>query len=268
MVAPANSSYNGQMVTIQEYALEIARGRVPGAEPFGAFGEFVASGGEINHVIWPNGAYKYPNAAGAQVKIRSTSLNDTIGGTGVEKIEVHYLTTALEPATLIVNMNGTTYVTTDENGDLLPDFRFFQCVHAHVIGTVGGSAAGAITVEDVTTGDTYALVAAGDTRCASSGRMVPAGKRAVVYGLAAGSISLTADAGTIVRVAATEFDTHQYTDQGLFIPFGSSGVQNNSLAYTLPIPGIFNPGTVIAMTCSPEKAATITGDWFGWTEDL
>jgi len=228
----------------------------------------VAVGGEVNHIIWPDGTFTYPGPGGAQIEVSSTSANDTVGGSGIQRIEIHYLDMNLDQKSLFVDLNGLTPVTTDVNGDPLPVFRFFQCVHAHALGTFGGGAAGTISINDSTTAALYALIKPGDVRCASSARMVPAGKRAIVSGLVGGSVSISADARTLVRVAATELDVHQYTDQGLFIPFGSVGVQNNSLAYTLPMPLAFREGTIIAMTCSPQKAATITGDWFGHIEDV
>lgn len=262
------TNINGPLRTVQDYALEIARGRIPGAEPFGSFGELVTTGAVTNRIIWPNGPYVFPTAAGAPIEIASTNLNDTLAGTGVQKIEIHYLTADLTVGHAVVNMNGLTPVTTDADGAPLPPVRFIQCMHVEQTGTFGQGPVGTIEARDVGgLGNTYAYIAPGATRCASSARMIPKDKRAVVYGLVGSSISGTAAAQAKIQVVATELDVHQYTDQGLFIPFGSVGVQDNSAAFVLPVPGIYNPGTIVAMRATVDKAATVTGDWFGWIED-
>ena len=256
----------GPRLTIQDLALEIARGRVVGAEPFGAFGEFEATGGEVNQIIWPNGPFVYPPATGVAITIVSDNSNDTLAGTGVQQVEMHYLDMTLTPQNVVINMNGLTGVTTDKDGNPLTGVRFIQCLHVETTGTFGQGAVGTITAK---TGATiYALIAAGDVRCASSARMVPKGKRAFVYGLVGSSISGTAAARAKLQIVATELDNHQYTDQGIFIPFGSIGSQDNSEAFVLPVPLVFIENTVIAMNSTVDKAATITGDWFGWVEDV
>ena len=143
--------------------------------------------------------------------------------------------------------------------------RFIQCLHVKTTGTDYQGAVGIIRAYQGA--QDYAVTAAGSTRCASSARMVPKGKRVFVQGLVGASVSGTAAAGAIISAVATELDNHQYTEQGLFIPFGSIGVQDGSEAFNLPIPVPFTEGTVIAMTATVDKAATITGDWFGWQED-
>lgn len=254
--------------TVQQLALEIARGNVPGSESFGSFGEFIAAGPVTNHIIWPNGSFVYPDVVtGLEWEIVSSDINDTVGGSGVEQVEVHLLTNGLVQEHVTINMNGQTPVTTDVNNDPLPTSFFFQCTHVQSTGTPGQGAVGNIIIRPAGGGATYALISAGDVRCSSSARMVPANKRAVVYALVGSSISGTAAAQAKIQVVATELDNHQYTDQGLFIPFGSIGVQDASETLVLPVPGIYKSGTIIAMNTSVDKAATVTGDWFGWIED-
>ena len=264
------TSFNGPLRTIQDIGLEVARGRVPGAEPFGSFGERTDTGPFKNRIIWPNGTFTYPDFPGPGVAWEAVSddITDTVGGSGVEQIEVHYLDSDLNPGHVLVNMNGTTPVTTDADGNPLPLSRFFQCTHVQTTGTFGQGAVGNITIRPQGGGNTYSLIAAGDVRCSSSARMVPAGKRAVVYALVGSSISGTAETEAKIQISATELDNHQYTDQGLFIPFGSVGLQDGSSELVLPVPGIFKAGTIIAMqvTIDANKEATLTGDWFGWIE--
>lgn len=250
----------GPYKTGLDNGVEIARGNVVGSELFGSFGEFLASGGETNHIIWPNGPYKIPPATGVNVDVVSTDPNDTLGGTGVNSIEIHWLDINLDPQSVIVEMNGTTPVI-----NVMVGMRFTQCMHINITGTNGQGAVGEISAYVGL--QKYSVISAGSVRCASSARMVPRGKRAMVVGLVGASVSGTAAAGAKISAVATELDNHQYTDQGLFIPFGSIGVQDGSEAFNLPLPVPFIEGTVIAMAVTVDKASEITGDWFGWLED-
>lgn len=242
------------------HSLEVARGNILGSEPFGSFGEFVTAGAVSNRIIWPNGIYRIPPSAGTAIDVVSSSLDDDLGGTGVTEIEIHYLDVNLEPQSIIIETDGTTPVINAVTG-----VRFIQCMHVETTGTPYQGAVGEITAYQGA--QNYAVISAGGIRCASSARMVPKGKRVFVQGLVGASVSGTAAAGAIISAVATELDNHQYTEQGLFIPFGSIGVQDGSEAFNLPVPVPFKEGTVIAMTATVDKAATITGDWFGWQED-
>lgn len=85
-VAPATS------LPTQDYLVSIARGQVPGAEPFGGFGERLTVGAVSNGLLWPDGVLYIPALAGVQPSIASTSAADTnTAGTGIRTIEVHYL---------------------------------------------------------------------------------------------------------------------------------------------------------------------------------
>lgn len=246
----------------RDFRLMVARGDIAGAESFGSYGERTALGGETNRVIWPNGIFTLPPVAGVQMTVVSTSANDTAAGTHVRTIEIHYLDSNLDQRHETVIMAGLTPVLTTAT-----DIRFIQCMH---IQTVGGAST-AFAAGDISAsfgGVTYSLIAAGDTRCTSSARMIPGGKVAFVEGASASATSGTSAAKVRVRIVASELDTHQYLDPLILIPFGSIGVQDGSEATTFPLPLRFSAGTVIAMTVTTDKDANVNGDWFGWIEDI
>ena len=97
--------------------------------------------------------------------------------------------------------------------------------------------------------------------------MIPAGKRAVVYGLTGSSVSGTAAASSLISIAVTEFLGHDFTQDTILMPVGTIGAQDGSGTFILPVPYIAQEGTIVAMTCSTDKGATITGSWYGWLED-
>ena len=242
----------GPRLVTQNLNLEVSRGNVLGAEPFGAFGRIESGGALSEKVIWPGGTFVIPDPAGINIDLVSSSANDTNGGSGVNSVKVHYLDVNLAQQEIIVPLNGTTPVVNAITG-----VRFIQCMHIHTIGTPYTAANGDITASNA--GQLYSIIPTDDVRCASSARMVPAGKRAVIIGLVGSSISGTAAASAEVSINSSEFYGVQYNNEGLFFPSGAVGMQDNSQAFDLPIPNIFSSETVILMKTNVDKAAIITG---------
>ena len=238
---------------------DVARGKVPGAEPIGSYGEREADAGETNRVVWPNGVFSLPDAAGVQMSIVSTSTDDTDGGTGVNEIEIHYLDADLVAGHEIIPLAGLTPVLTAAT-----NIRFVNCLHIQVPGTLS-AASGDITASNG--GTTYSQISAGEVRCSSSMRMIPAGKICFVAGAAASSVSGTAAARTVIRIVGSELDNHQYIDPLILMPYGSIAVQDSSEAFNFPVPLRFSAGSVVGLTVTTDKAATVAGSWFGWIED-
>src|SRR5574340_540012 len=170
----------------QDYATAVARGDVLNAEPFGSYGEITTIGAVTNQIIWPDGAYNIPPAAGVQMSLVSTSAQDGVGGTGIRSLDIHYLDNTLTPQIETVVLNGLTPVLT-----VATNIRFIQCVHLITYGS-GKAAAGVITVTN--TEISYARINTGQVRCSSSARMVPAGKNLFLTGLVGGASSGTAAA--------------------------------------------------------------------------
>ena len=248
---------SGTLVTDRNTA--IARGRVEGSQPFGSYGEFTATGAVTNHLIWPDGDFNIPAATGVQVTLISTSTEDGVGGTGIRSIELHYLDGNLLDQFETVILNGTTGVLTTAT-----DIRFIQCMHVLTIGTAKQSV-GVINATNSTV--VYSQIPVGARRCASSARMIPAGKSCYIAGVSGGAISGTAATGALIRISSTWFEGHDLTSNAILIPFGSMAMQDNSVSYTFPLPaGPFPAGAIIAMEVTLDKAATVTGDWFGWVE--
>lgn len=247
---------------LQNFQTAVGRGKVSWAEPFAAYGRFVATGAKTNHVIWPDGTFNIPPASGVQMSIVSTNAADDGSpvGTGVRTLDVHYLDDNLIPQVETITMNGVTPVLT-----VATNIRFIQCMHILTAGTAR-SAVGTISASNG--GVTYAQIDAGSRRCASSARMVPAGKKLFIAGAVGSSISGTAAASAQIKISSTYFEGHDLTSQGIFMPFGSIGVQDNAVPYTFHIPaGPFPSGSIVLMETTVDKAATITGDWYGWLEN-
>lgn len=248
--------------SVTDTSIDIARGRIQGSEPFGAYGKKVTTGAEDTSLLWANGTWAIPNVAGEQIRVISTSAEDGVGGTGIRSIHLHYLDADLVPQSEEVILNGKTEVLTTAT-----NIRFIQCGQIDTHGTAK-KAVGTITFTNTGATATYNQIDSGEVRCSSSARMVPANKRAVIMGLVGSSISGTASASSLINIAVSYFAQHNYTTDTILIPIGTVGVQDNSTTYTLPIPHIAPAGSIVAMTCSTDGKSTITGDWFGWIEDI
>lgn len=241
----------------QNYLINVARGLIPNAQPFTGYGRRTTTGAESN-VVWPNGTYNFPPAAGVQMAIVSTSASDGVAGTGVQSVEVHYLDANLAVQAETVVLNGVTPVNT-----VATNIRFIQCMH---IATVGTNKAAVGTITATNGGNNYSQISAGSTRCSSSVRMVPAGQRLFVASMYGGSSSGTAAASTIIRLATPTFENHDFTSSSIFIPIADATFQDNSGGITLACPAMFTAGQSVGMTFTTDKAATIVGSWFGWLE--
>lgn len=258
IVDEIKTSSDGSIITAS-YELAIARGQIPGAVGVSAFGSKTTTGADSG-VLWPNGAFVFPAASGVQLSLVSTSAQDGVGGTGIRSLDIHYLDANLAEQTETVVMNGLTPVLT-----VATNIRFIQCMHGVTFGSTG-AAVGNISATNGT--NTHSYIAAGRVRCSSTVRMVPAGKRMIVTSFYGGSVSGTAAASTIIRLATPTFDGHDYTTSNIFMPLASGAFQDNSGGITIPSPLAFTEGQSLGMTFTTDKAATIVGTWFGWFENV
>ena len=209
---------NGQS---NEFLTDVARGVYPDKEPFGAFGKkkdaLTGSG-----VIWPNGTFEIPPATGYQMEIVSTSTEDSAAGTGIRTMEMHYLDVDLEPQAIEVALDGTNIVqiSTPKN------IRFVQCLHLLTAGTLRSAVGNISVTETGVPAQPYSYISIGDNRCSSSARMVPAGKRCLVYGAIGGASSGTAGARAIIELTSSQIETHDSLNPLILFPFGSSFIVN------------------------------------------
>lgn len=240
---------------------DVARGNVKGASIFSAFGELVTTGAATGNLIWPiEGTVNIPVPvpAGVQMAVVSTNAADTAAGTGVRSVEIHYLDANLAEQVEIVTLNGVTPVNT-----VATDIRFINCMHMLTYGS-GKAAAGNISASNG--GTTYSRLVAGKRRCSSSARMVPAGKVLMLKSMAAGSASGAGAAKSIIRLVTTVLGNNDFTDDGLMIPHAGISLQDGAETLTMDMPFPIAGGTIVAMECDTDKAATIDAGWFGWLE--
>lgn len=252
------------ITTAQGIGAQVARGQLGGMEPFGGVGKLVAQDAINKKIIWPNGDFNIPvQATGETISFVSSSAQDAAAGTGVKTIRVQYLDTDLVPQTVDIALAGTTPVTGQLSG-----VRFIQDMHALSVGDDKWAAGDIEAYRAADSAVVFSVIPAEGTTCASSARMVPKGKQALMLGAAVSSSSGLLGADVLIDIVATGISGEVYTEDGIWFEYGSIGVQDTTIGYNFPVPLVFPEGTIIALRATKGATdATIIGDWFGWIED-
>lgn len=230
---------------------DIARGNVPGAYPYSAFGNRTTDGAESDIIITENGmpaVFIVPNSI--QLSLVSTSTSDT--GT----IKIRYLDGDLIERNEAIVLNGTTPVLTNAT-DIRAINNAYYVDGAGVIGNVIGTSGGA----------TYLSITAGSIQFNTTMQRVPAGKRLMINALYAGAISGSAAARCMIKLETSFINGDSFADEGILHPVAAIGVQDSSSTLggfgPFPIPA----GEWVGLTSSCDKAADITGGFFGYMEN-
>lgn len=242
----------------------VMRGYVPNASGFHSYGEdSTGLTGSTNRIIWPLTADILPlvSASGVALSIVSDSAQDAAAGTGARTILLHYLDANLAAQTLTVTMTGTTPVDTTTLG--VTDVRWINCVHVVTAGT-DRAVAGNINITGG--GDQLAYLPAGEVRCSSSIRRVPAGYTGYICGIVGSSIGLTSATRTTIRVVSSYAEGVSFASQGILVPFGTIGLLDNSQTMELSCPFVIPEGEFVGFVATSVKDAFISADLFGWME--
>lgn len=252
------------VTTAQKIGAQIARGQLGGMEPASAFGKLTVTGEVTKRIVWPNGDFTFPDqTAGETVSFVSTSDEDGAGTqTGINVLEVRYLDINLQPQTAEVTLNGITEVASQITG-----VRFIQSMGPV---EVGSTLAAVGEIKAYRAGDAaaiFSVINPTEEIAKSSLRMVPKGKQLLVDTVLVSSISGTAAAKALLQFVGTEYGDRQYLDPFILIPQGEIGLQDNSVTLPLPVPRLFKEGTVVGLTVTVDKGATVSVEWFGWLED-
>jgi hypothetical protein len=162
-------------ITIQgkhePFELQVARGHIEGHKTLFKFGNNADINGSLETVWSQGGLYSYP-AAAIQMKVSSSSTDDTGSGTGAQTVFVYGLDADYNEITEVVTLDGQTEVLTAQS--------FLRVNRAFVVTAgSGGTAAGDIYVGTgtVTAGvpaTVYAVITLGDNQTTMAVWTVPA----------------------------------------------------------------------------------------------
>lgn len=249
-----------QLTTLDEYANEVGRGNIRGGYREWAYGLLTSATGVTRAIIRDQGGTTLyvPPVSGLQASVVSSSTNDTLAGTGVQKVIIEYLDGNLVSKIEVVTLDGTTPVLT-----IATDIRWVQSVYIYQSGS-GKVAAGNIDV--IINANIMVRISTGSAISKSSLRRIPAGKHCLIGCMMAGSNSGTAAARTLVEFFTTDVDGTDMTQNGIgFAQLGFS-LQDNTSDITLSYPAIVGPGVIVGFYVTSDKAFTTSVKWMGAVE--
>lgn len=220
-----------QRVSSMPYLYDIAEGNVTDHTSFAKLG-YNADVGATEEDIWTQGGtYPWIASPGIALEVVSDSGNDTLAGTGVQKVRVSYLDGDYSAQSQVLDMAGATPVPLTDTTVLR-----VNSIRATQVGT-GGVAAGNITCRLVGGAATvYRAIVAGFTRGRGATYTVPLGKTLYLTSIAVSSGYTTA--GKIVRwiARAQVDDTDPTTKINFFQPFFEIMTQDNNFFREFEIP--------------------------------
>ena len=248
--------------------VEIARGRMEGAQPVAVSGTITVGGAVTDIMIWPGSTVKDPSVApvgGVQMTLVSTSAQDGPTGTGIRTLRFNYLDADLNPQSEIVALDGTTPVVT-----VATNVRWV----GDLTGLTFGSekhAVGDITVTN--SGTRYKLLDLGARATRSTAFRVPAGKRLIIHSLFAGSCSGTAAAKVQASFVASvignlDGTVDRFEDVGMLFRQGTIELQDNTTTLADGALGAFPAGSILGFRVTTDKGATASAGFYGWLEDV
>lgn len=163
---------------------EVAFGNIPGAKVYHIPGAKTSLSSTVFDDISEIPATTViPNPGGIQLELVSSLAADDIAGTGIQKVEIHYLDTSNAEQNETVEMSGVAPKTT-----IATDINKIQWIHAKQVGS-GGVAAGNITLRTTGGGGSdFSYIKAGGNQSLSAIYHIPAGKTGYILGWNASGI--------------------------------------------------------------------------------
>lgn len=248
--------------------VEIARGRMAGAQPVAVTGTITVTGAVTDVMIWPGSTVKDPSVApvgGVQMTLVSTSAQDGPAGTGIRTLRFNYLDADLNPQSEIVTLNGLTPVVT-----VATNVRWVGDLTGLTFGS-DKHAAGDITVTNG--GTRYKLLEFGARATRSTAFRVPAGKRLIIHSLFAGACSGTAAAKVQASLVASvignlDGTVDRFEDVGMLFRQGTIELQDNTTTLADGALAALPPGSILGFRTTTDKGATISAGFYGWLEDV
>lgn len=251
---------NHLMVNAQPYLYSVAEGDVAGHSSLLKFGTRSAIAANTQSVIWEgtNALYTYLTSA-EQLKISSSSANDTVAGTGARTFTIVGLDANFLEQTETVNLNGVTAVTTTKS--FIRVFRGY----CETVGTFGGTNAGNINVTNNAGTNQLMYIPAGDGQTLMTMWTVPAGKVAYITRITASN-----DSGKGARFSLFT----RKLDGGVFYPWNIKYRAylvggNEPIPYDIPFKIPEKTDIEIRFTTPTAAGTTSGGSTFElWYEDV
>lgn len=240
------------------YNEKLARGQAQGGTVWSKIGYNNAVGAATQTLWMPGGLYVYP-AAGIQMQVVSTGAgagNDVAAGTGVQQVQIFYLTTAFVEASEIVTMTGAVAaLTAAVNIYRVQDFIAYRCG-----ATVPAGAAGTtINLQSVGGAVNYSQILQGQTAARNITYTVPVNKTLYTESLTIGTGSSAAAKFVQFTLRATYDDAGagRVLPANFFMPFAEASIQDQSFFRPIDVPLRFPTGVDMKVDALSDSAGAI-----------
>lgn len=192
---------------------------------FPGFAEKEISGVSNNIDIWsgPTDIQPEPDTNGYALFVESDSPNDTILGSGIQSVNVHYLDTTGVSQEIMVELDGVTPVDTG-----VTDCMFVQEFHAATVGA-GLVAAGNIDTTSGSAGVVTQRILVATNQSMSTMRQVPLGKKLILTGWSGAGVATTVKIANI-RLRTSSND--RVSIPGVYLFLDSVRVKDTSSPWT------------------------------------
>lgn len=212
--------------------------------------------------LWdgPTGTYVFP-ASPIQMSVVSSSASDTLAGTGVQKVHIHYLDTNYVEQSEVISLNGVTPVNT-----VATNILRINGFHATQVGT-GGTSVGNISLTSVGGATTYGFILAAHNTARQAVFTIPAGKTGYISHWQAAAGSATGVHVTEVTLRATSHVG--IATPGVFLYVDGTLCMNSGTSFEFDIP-VPIPATmdvkISAISDAANANVTAMGTVMGWYE--
>lgn len=173
-----------------------------------------------------------PQGANAQRSFKSTSANDTAGGTGARTIILNYLDSSFVYKSEIITLNGTNAVNTVNT-----DIAFIENIIVSSVGSAGGNV-GTINCFTATAGggSIWGSIAASDNQTFWAHHYVPAGVTCYILSMSSGATVVAGQCNLNHSGNPLAADSPQL-QIGLTIMHAAANTWDHTFTVPLAIPG-------------------------------
>lgn len=258
---------SGRISDFQTLAIQIARGRVPGASLFRKIGRNPDVDNAREDLWSEGGVYTLPPDGGIQMSVQSTNANDSINGTGVRVVQIQYLDANGNERIESVTLAGVTPKLT-----IATDIAYVNGISATEEGSLNG-AAGTVKITNVARNIVYGAIEVGSGKDRQAIFTVPAGKMAfIIETLLSGNAASGGSSDYLEGFLRATCD-----DLGNLLPrnvfnFKSGQVQTNSgIWVTQQVPIVLPPLSTVKLSVisrTPTSNVLAIGGFAGWLEPV
>lgn len=246
-------------VGTSRYALAV-KNSFPVDDFFLGFGEVDVTSAVNNVDLWegPTLIQPEPDPSGYSVWVVSSDPNDTLGGSGIQSVEIHCLNIAGVEQLTTISLNGTTPV---DSG--MTDCMFVNDFHATAVGA-NLVAVGNVDATIGSGGTVVSRIGISGNKALSTMRQIPAGKNLILTGWFACGVATT------VKIANIRLRASQHNGSvmpGVYHYLSNCRVKDFASPF-IPLNYRIHPLATIKVSAWTAGSISLSSQWNGYLEDV